>query len=168
MGQKVNSKFNDEILEESKAAIILYENYLGSKLYTDIVESVDSNFPGWRHNHQLGKFAPLFILFIIDYHKEQNIDFTIDEKLLPESLNNITEYPTELPVDQWLFAELSVIHNQYNAYKLANRLHHHRDIKAKLQQYQNDNNMHKIQLEKLGEFTQDFMSSFNNIIYWAY
>lgn len=147
MQHNTNTKENSKIFKDNKAAAILFENYIGTELYATIIEYIDDSFPGWRLNHQLGEFAPLFILFIIDYQKE---NFNGD---------NLNEF---------LFLEIKTFHTQYKAYKLANKTHKHRQIQKECVRYLENNSINDIQPNKIVSFTDGFFKYFENIIYWSY
>nr|WP_320117680.1 hypothetical protein [uncultured Marinifilum sp.] len=147
MQHNTNTKENSKIFKDNKAAAILFEDYIGTELYSEIIKFNDDSFPGWRLNHQLGEFAPLFILFIIDYQKEHFVGDNIEE---------------------FLFLELKIIYNQYKAYKLANKTHKHRQIQTECMHYLKNNSIKNIELNKIASFADGFFKYFENIIYWSY
>ncbi len=147
MEQHASAQPTRKIFKENKAASILLENYVGTVLYTVIVHNLNDKFPDWRKNHELGEFAPLFLLFIIDYQKE----YLISDEL-----------------EQFLFVESKIIRKQYKAYKLANSLHNHREIQAETFKYIKDNSVKNMQLKDVGLFAVNFLNYFKNIIYWPY
>nr|WP_320119753.1 hypothetical protein [uncultured Marinifilum sp.] len=138
---------NRKFFKDNKAAAILFKDYIGTEFYSEIIEFVDDTFPGWRFNYQLGEFAPLFILFIIDYQKEHFVG------------DNLGEF---------LFVELKTIYAQYKAYKLANKTHKHRLIQNECVRYLEYNSINNIDPNKIEKFAGNFFYYFENIIYWSY
>lgn len=147
MAQEYVIGIDNRILEYNRAAKNLYENYINTEIYTEIVDFLNEQFPNWRQNDQLEKCAPNLILFIIDFSKAVGLS-----PLNKNALNEMLE-----PIDL-----------QYDAFCSINSSSHDQDIKQEIKRHFNNQEIIKIPIDQFNDFIKSFLSQFNDFIYWSY
>ena len=147
MEQEYLIGFDNRILEYNRAARKLYENYIHTEIYAEIVSFLNEQFPNWRQNDQLGKCAPNLILFIIDFSKAVGLS-----PLNKDTLNKMLD-----PIDL-----------QYDVFCSINNSCHDQDIKQEMKRHFNNQDIIKIPTDQFSVFIKSFLSQFNNFIYWSY
>jgi hypothetical protein len=147
MEQEYVIGIDNRILEDNRAAKKLYENYIHTEIYAEIVDFLNEQFPNWRQNDRLGKCAPDLILFIIDYTNAVGLSF-----LDKNTLNKMFE----------------LIDLQYDMFCSTNNLSHDQEIKQEIKRHFNNQEIIKIPTVQFSDFIKSFLSQFNNFIYWSY